>query len=344
MLKHDMLTRLPCVQVQRQVLSSFLDRSWQTEQQQQQQSVACGSMRLADVPQGFVLHSLLPAAGQAHMWRGEGAAELQQRLASWVGCYYAAQALAGPQRAQHLLLGLLSKLETGAGSVQQRPFLQTLASALLAAAEAAPAVDASGGDAAWQLLFLQRLRQATCRLSGHWGSPNSSHARSTCRSLLAAASAVVALPGDLPAQGGSGSSVDVQQLLAAAAVWLQELPLVLLLPGGELHRAAAAWVGAAGWQRVLPLLAGLVLVHMDGDPLAPGEHAAEAGGDRHQASDGWTEWQRQAAGLACLAMLLASGSDGATAGGPAAATQPSADELAAAFVDWSEVLGVLYRR
>lgn len=340
------------LQVQRQVLSSYLNRSWQADHRHQQQQTGAGGVSLADVPQGFVLLTLLPAAGQAHMWRGEGSAQLQKRLAAWVGCYAAAQARAGPQQAQQLLLGLLAGLESGAGSgQQQRPLVQTLAAALQAAAQATGAGAAGSSDAARYLLFLRRLQQATGRLSTHWGSTNSSHACSTCRSLLAAAAAVVALPPQNRAAWGaeaSGVSSGDVQLLAAAAAWLQELPLALLLPGGELHFEASAWVGSGGWQRKLPLLAACVQDFMTGEPLGLEEHAAEEDNSTlPQAADGWADWQRQSAGLACMAMLLAAGGD--CAGGPrgagtAEAAQMSVAQLGAAFAGWSEVLGVLYRR
>lgn len=343
--------KLLCLQVQRQVLGSFLNRDWHAAEQQGQQPMAAGSVCLTDVPQRFVLLTLLPAAGQAHMWRGQGAAQLQQQLASWVGGYAGAQAQASPQQAQQLLLALLDRLESGAGSgQQQRPLVQTLAAALLAAAEALAAGAAGGGGAAWQLAFLQRLREVTHRLSAHWGSSNSSHARSTGRSLLAAAAATVALlPARQAAQaaGDSGVGTSSVQLLAAAAAWLQELPLALLLPGGELHQPAAAWVRASGWQQMLPLLADSTQAFMAGQPAAPDQHTNESSSSTPQPPDGWADWQQQAAGLACLAMLLAAGSRAGSTGASgagAAAAQPSAAELAAALSSWSEVLEVLYRR
>ncbi|KAL4440005.1 hypothetical protein ABPG75_003006 [Micractinium tetrahymenae] len=341
-------------QVQRQVLSSFLNRRWHASSADEQRQLGVGSMCLTAVPQAFVLGTLLPAAGQAHMWRGEGAAELQQQMASWVGAYAAAQAGAGPQQAQQLLLGLLARLESGDSSgQQQRPLVQTLAAALQAASEAVAAAPERGTDAAWQLLFLQRLRQATSSLSGHWGSTNSSHARSTCRSLLAAAAAtVVLLPAGGAAEGtgssGSSGSSDVQ-LLAAAGAWLQELPLALLLPSGELHHPAAAWVGAGGWQRLLPLLAACIEAYMAGHAQVPKHHADEtSSSSAPQVPIGWADWQRQAAGLACLALLLAfCAGDGAGRNRVArktAAAQPSAADLAKTLVGCSRVLQVLYRR
>ncbi|PRW33151.1 methyltransferase TARBP1 [Chlorella sorokiniana] len=97
-------------QVQRMVLSSFMSRRWEPAQ-------------LSAVPAGFVLHTLLPAAGQGHLWRGEGAAELQQALfgtsvaqgrSAAAAAAAAAAALHGPAGSLQQLLGRL--LDLGAKS------------------------------------------------------------------------------------------------------------------------------------------------------------------------------------------------------------------------------------
>lgn len=350
----------PCrvVQVQRHVLSSFLARRWAPAQQAQQAQQE-GSPHLASIPQAFVLLVLLPAAGQAHQWRGEGAGDVQRQLAAWVGQYVAAQGPAEERR--QLLLALLSQLESsGRSGQQQRPLAQTLAGALVAAADSAGLVaagvpaplDSSAAathgttpDAAdlheWQLLFLQRLHQATISLSAHWGSggASGSFARSMCASLIRAAALVVPLG---PAWGGSSQP----QLLSAAAAWLQLLPLALLLPGGELHEPAAAWVQAAGSQHMLPVLAGCIQDYMSPSPAVPG--LQDGGGDSTTAASltaAWAGQQQQAAGLARLALLLAPpGSDGSAACQAGRGPAESAADLEAAFASWTGTLGVLYRR
>ena len=208
------------------VLSSFSSRQWDP-------------VRLAAVPPSFVLHTLLPAAGQAHLWRGEGAEELQQGVAAWVGRY--AAALAPMERRRQLLLALLGLLAGGGSGApaQQRPLVQTLMGALEAAAQSQSEAAAAGAGAAagsqdeerqWQLLLLQRLQEVTRQLNTAWGAggPTGSFATSVCSSLLRLAASTGPL---LPDSSGSSQAV-----FAAAAAWLQQLPLPLLLPGGQLHR------------------------------------------------------------------------------------------------------------
>lgn len=296
-------------QVQRLVLHAFLGRSWSQEQQ------APAPTRLRDVPPAFVLHVLLPAAGQAYLWRGAGVAELQQGVAAWVGGYTAAQ----PAQAQRqLLLSLLDVLGGGcsggggSGAAQQaalRPLAQTVAAALVAAAKSASQKHAGANE---QLAFLERLQAATGGLSGSWGSGGAtgSFAVSMCCSLMQAAASVVELAAAAPA----GSSQDV---LTAAAAWLQQLPLMLLLPGGELHPTAASWLASADRQQLLPPLTSCVQSYMEGSAVEAGEQpAAETG------------WQQQAGALARLALLSA---------------LPPAD-LSAAFCSWTDTLEALYCR
>ena len=323
-------------QVQHLALSSFLDRHWEER-----------GRLLAAAPASFVLGVLLPAAGQAHMWRGEGAEVLQQGVAAWVGRYAAAQPL--PQQ-QQLVLALLELVGGGSGSSSgsgssgsrsaapplQRPLVQTAAAALVAAARALAATSgseagsssSSSSSTEWQMAFLRQLSKSMQRLSAGWGAggPIGSFALSVCESLLQAASAAAPLA---PA-ADDGCSPDA---VAAAAAWLQQLPLPLLVPGGSLHAQAAAWVGAAGRQRLAPLLAACVQAYMElgsvaGDGCAP---AAAAAGES-------AAWQQQAAGLARLALLLGCQPEGGEGG------LAPADLRAAFGGSWADTLAGLYRR
>ena len=306
-------------------LSSFLERCWEQS-------------RLAAVPPGFVLSTLLPAAGQGHLWRGEGAEELQRGVAGWVGRYAATQQ---PQERRQLLLTLLGLLTSGGGggAAQQRPLAQTVAGALAAAAEHLP--DDAGAAASspeqeqqWQLQLLQRLQEATRQLSAGWGAggPTGSYAVSTCSSLLQVAAATAPLH-----VGVSGGS---QLVLSAAAAWLQQLPLVLLLPGGALHAAAVGWLGNADRQELVPALAACVQQYMEqgGSSSSSSSSAAAAAAEAAPAADR-AGWQQQAGGLARLAALVACSE--AEAG---SAPRLSADDLAVAFASWDAVLSALYRR
>ena len=319
-------------QVQRMVLASFLGRHWEPAQ-------------LAAVPRAFVLHTLLPAAGQVHLWRGEGAEELQHDVAAWVGRYAAAQAA---QEQQLLLLAMLGLLAADGGgstggsgaAVQQRPLVQTVVAALGAAAQAQTA-HADGGAGAggleagwqWQLLLLGRLQEATCQLSSSWGSggPTGSYAVSTCGSLLPVAASTGRLHPD-----GHGSS---HTALATAATWLQQLPLPLLLPGGSLHAPAVDWLGSAGRQQLLPALTACAQRFMEqGDSGGSSSSGAGAPADL-VAEANQASWQQQAGGLARLALLL-------TCSGSHTGSAPVLTEadLATAFASWDATLGSLYRR
>lgn len=292
------------------MLASFLERAW-------------GARQLAGVPSSFVLKTLLPAAGQAHMWRGEGGAQLQQDLAAWVGRYAVAQPAAAQQQ---MILAMLAQLGAGRrGAEHQRPLAQTLAGALVAVAAAAGQCPlAEQEQQEWQLLLLQRLQQATARLSTNWGNggPTGSYAVSLCSSLLQAAAHAVALPVD-----GSISPA----VLAAAGAWLQQLPLQLLLPDGALHAPATSWLGAAGIQHLVPALASCVQGYMQHGCLP----TAAAPADAPAAAS--AEWEQQAGGLARLALLLASSEQGSD-------KSLSAADLATAFASWTETLEALYRR
>jgi hypothetical protein len=323
------------LQVQRLVLGSFLGRQWEQQQSQNLLEVRereHPATQLGSVPPVFVLQVLLPAAGQVHMWRGEGAAGLQHQTAAWVGCYAAAQRQ--QEQRQQLLLSLLQQLE---GSQLQRPLAQTLAAALMAAADAVGDQE----EQAWQLLFLQHLQQATRSLSSSWGSGGStgSYATSICSSLVQAAAAAVPALSSAP-------------LLAAGGAWLQQLPLPLLLPGGALHQAATGWVQAVGRQQQVPLLTSGVCsyiahpdvlgssTHGSTSALASVDAAATASAAAAAAVAEWNCWQQQAGSLARLALLSAS-----SGGGVAATAQlASSADLGTAFASWTDTLGMLYRR
>lgn len=323
-------------QVQRMVLPSFLGRHWDPA-------------RLAAVPAPFVLHTLLPAAGQALMWRGQGAAELQQGVAAWVGRYAAALA---PKERRQLLLALLSLLAGGGSGgtrgsgapAQQRPLVQTVVAALeAAAAQSQCQAGAAGAGAAggseeeeeapqWQLLLLQRLQDASRQLSTAWGAggPTGSFAASVCGSLLQLAASSGPL---LPDSSGSRHAV-----VAAAAAWLQQLPLSLLLSGGPLHSQAVDWLGSSGREHLLPAFTACAEQYMgQGSGSSSGDGSRSSGGSSDGA--GQPSWQQQADGLARLARLLA-GSNG-QGGGTAAL---SAADLSAAFGCWETTLSSLYRR
>jgi hypothetical protein len=324
------------LQVQRLVLASFLSRHCEQQQGQEdppqardqaEQPAKQPATHLSSVPLPFVLQVLLPAAGQVHMWRGEVAADLQQQTAAWVGRYAAAQ-----RQQQQLLLSLLQQLE---GSQLQRPLAQTLAAALMAAAEAV----GEQGEQGWQLLFLQHLQQATRSLSSSWGSGGStgSYATNICRNLMQAAAAAEPALASAP-------------LLAAGGAWLQQLPLPLLLPGGALHQAAAGWVQAAGRQQLTPLLARGVSDYIaqsgdvgssdDSRTSDPASDDAAAAAPAAAVAAEWNSWQQQAGSLARLVLLWASPGGGAAT---SARVAPSAD-LDTAFASWTDTLGMLYRR
>ena len=325
------------------MLSNFLSRRWdsqqqqrQQQQQQQQQQQGLPAPRLADVPPTFVLCTLLPAAGQAHMWRGEAGCELQGQVAAWVARYVAAQQ---PQQAQRLLLELLDHLAASGSSVQpQRPLAQTFARALAAGAEAAafvceqqPAGSSSSSGSSqpqwqWQLRFLEGMQRATASLGSSWGGGSSgySFALDISTHLLGAAAAVVQLPAGAI---GPGSQA---QLLAAGGAWLKQLLLAAVLPGGALHLKAAAWVRQLAGEQPAQLLATCVRHHMA--PPAVGASSAAAVPD-------WEGWQQQAGGLARLALLLTAGGDEAA---PAPTLAPA--DLTTAFSSWSDTLCMLYRR
>lgn len=297
-------------------LSSFLDRCWEQS-------------RLAAVPVAFVLGTLLPAAGQAHLWRGEGADELQGGVAAWVGRYTASQPL---RERRELLLAMLGLLAGGGSSAaQQWPLAQTVAGALAAAAQSLlPDAGPSSSpeeEQQWQLQFLQRLEEATRQLSATWGSggPTGSYAMSICSSLLQVAACTV------PLHAGGGSS---QLVLAAAATWLQQLPLALLLPGRALHAAAVGWLGSAERQELVPALAACVQQYMEQGASSSAAEAGEAAAAANRAS-----WQQQAGGLARLVVLVACSE------APAGSTPGlSTADLVMAFASWDAVLGSLYRR
>ena len=306
------------------VLSSFLGRRWEPAQ-------------LAAVPAAFVLHTLLPAAGQAHLWRGEDADELQHAVAAWVGRYAAAQPA---QERRQLLLALLGLLAGGSSSsaggsvpfIQQRPLVQTIMGALEAAAAAqtagAPAGSPEGG-CHWQMVLLGRLQDATRQLSASWGAggPTGSYAVSVCSSLLHVA-----------ASTSSGSS---STALAAAAAWLQQLPLPLLLPGGPLHSAAVDWLGRAGRQQLQPALSVCAEQYMAqaGSGSSSSSNSSSGAGEAADQETGKSQvsWRQHADGLARLAVLLTCSSAQA---GPVLTEL----DLEAAFSSWDATLGALYRR
>lgn len=321
------------LKVQRLVFASFLGRRWQQD----------GPPLLASLPPSFVLEVLLPAAGQAHLWRGQDAEQLQQGMAAWCGHYAAAQPLSAQRQ---LLLALLELLggggcSSGAGATQhqqpqlQRPLVQTVSAALAAAAICLPVRSACGGSSEelqqWQLLFLLRLQEASSRLGASWGSGGStgSYAVSVCSGLLQAATAVATMP----AADAGGSSAS-QAVLAAVGAWLQQLPLSLLLPGAALHSPAAAWASGAGQQQLLLLLTCCVHGYMEHGDMAAleGQTAATAAAD-------WAAWQQQAGGLVRLALLLSCSDQPHNAAAPL-----SAADLEAAFSSWFDALGALYRR
>lgn len=317
-------------QVQRMVLSSFLGRCWKPAQ-------------LAAVPAAFVLHSLLPAAGQAHLWRGDDAEELQHAVAAWVGRYAAAQPA---QERRQLLLALLGLLADGGSSssaggslpfIQQRPQVQTIMGALEAAAAAQTAGAPAGSPDAgwqWQMVLLGRLQDATRQLSVSWGAggPTGSYAVSVCSSLLHVAATTGPL---LPNSAGSSSTA-----LAAAAAWLQQLPLPLLLPGGPLHSAAVDWLGRAGRQQLQPALRVCAEQYMaqaagSGSSSSSSSGAGEAADQETGKSQ--ASWRQHADGLARLAVLLTCSSAQA---GPVLTEL----DLEAAFSSWDATLSSLYRR
>lgn len=305
------------MQARRLVLASFLGRAWPPP-------------ALASVSRSFVLGVLLPAAGDAHFYRGEGWEELQRGVAAWVGACARAQPA---QERWQLLLDLL----TCGSAASQRPLAQTVAAALAEAAVAAGA-DAGEQAAEQRLLFLRALREATQRLSFGWGSGGAtgSFAVGVCGNLLQAAAAAAPL-GPACAAGGTLG----QATLQAAGAWLQQLPLSLLQPGGPLQHAAAAWVcGAAQRQQVLLLLGESVAGFVQGSGSEPAEGAAD------DAAAQWAAWQQQAGALARLALLLSDGGGGEQEEGVAAphAAQLSPADLAAAFASWTDTLGALYRR
>lgn len=327
-----------CLQVQRLVLESFLGWRWHVEGQGAEAAAGQPSL-LADVPTPFVLEVLLPAAGQAHMWRGEGAAALQQQVSAWVGRYSAAAL--GQEQQRQLLIALLDQLGGAAGGSQQkqqqvlRPLAQTVAAALVASSQAVAAATAAArptdGSSSeerqaheWRLLFLQRLQRATASLSSSWGSEgaSSAYAADMCSSLVQAAAAAVPLSDIRGDDDSSGSGS--RTLLLAIGTWLSQLPLPLLLPGGALHLPAAHWLQAGGQQQRLATLASCVR-----------DYLAAAAAPDAAPRDGW---EVQAGGLAQLALLLAS--PGSSAGSDA--TPP--DHLAPALSSWANTLGMIHRR
>jgi hypothetical protein len=339
------------LQVQRAVLASFLSCPWQPRVQQQQaaglDSDARAPLQLAHVPHAFVLQALLPAAGQAAAWRDDGAAALQQGVAAWVGGYAAALA---QHDQRELLLGLLGLL---AGSPQtsqqerlvQRPLAQTAAAAVAAAAEAAAAASWQAGHGVKRRLeLLRHLRQATQGLGSNWGSGGASgaYAASVCGHLLQAAAALAPLAAADPERR--------RALLEAAAAWLHQLPAPLVLPGGELHGAAAGWLQAAGQQQLLRDLRCCVEGYLAGSG-APGNGAAAA--QSAAGAGDWNSWQEAAGSLARLTVLAAStpgGGVGAAAGAVgsggagAAPADVAAADVAAALSSLTDALSLLHRR
>ncbi|EFN52863.1 hypothetical protein CHLNCDRAFT_138347 [Chlorella variabilis] len=288
----------PWMAVQRLVLESFLGWRWHVEGQGAEAAAGQPSL-LADVPTPFVLEVLLPAAGQAHMWRGEGAAALQQQVSAWVGRYSAAAL--GQEQQRQLLIALLDQLGGAAGGSQQkqqqvlRPLAQTVAAALVASSQAVAAATAAArptdGSSSeerqaheWRLLFLQRLQRATASLSSSWGSEgaSSAYAADMCSSLVQAAAAAVPLSDIRGDDDSSGSGS--RTLLLAIGTWLSQLPLPLLLPGGALHLPAAHWLQAGGQQQRLATLASCVR-----------DYLAAAAAPDAAPRDGW---EVQAGGLA----------------------------------------------
>jgi hypothetical protein len=347
---------LPLLQVQRAVLESFLSRCWQGSQRQQQEVAEHGTgaqspspLLLAAVPQEFVLTVLLPAAGQAHLWRGNDVTTLQRDVAAWVGQYTAA---AEPTLQQQLLLALCTLLKRRSGPTQQRqrqllrPFAQTAAAALAAAAQnlVDSGCDLSGtcfGEGQpyrqWQLLFLTRLQEATAGLGLSWGC--GTYAAEMCSSLMQAAAAVAPMT--------TSSSDASQALLPAIGAWLQQVPLPLLLPGGALWDRAAGWLAAGRQQQQLAAL---------GRCIEQWQNAAVAGNAGSSCAatgaEAWQAWEQQASGFARLALLLASlpATDKSSAYSTTAASQAAGEPLllvaniAAAMSPWQQKLKQLYRR